>query len=188
MVDDVLAWYVVAAGARGELNLGAHTIGGGNEHRILHRHDVGEIEGAAKCTNAAKDRTGVGSFDACFQLIDGTRTFVDVDASCGVRREHGSVSAPANIASIARVGRGHSVDERICGGASLDERRCEADTGVLAAACGAAKEQLRIVGRRGDFERTQRGAWRRVVGCGDYHADSERVAGDDRCVGEPALA
>ena len=55
VVHDVLAGHVVTAGACGEFDLGANTIGGRHQHRMFHTHDLAEIEGATEGSDATKN-------------------------------------------------------------------------------------------------------------------------------------
>ena len=80
---EVDAHGVVLIELEGELELGAHAVGAGDEHRRLHSRDVGTEEAAEAAdvgNDAMRVRAGDHGFDALDQLIAG----IDIDTGRGV--------------------------------------------------------------------------------------------------------
>ena len=95
VVDDVVAEPANPPERRGQLDLRADAVGGGDEDGVVHRRDRLGREGAAEAADAADDLGTVGPLDGVAHLLDGPVALDDVDAGRGVRRQ-APPQGPAN--------------------------------------------------------------------------------------------
>ena len=83
VVDDVLAHGVVLLHHRGDLELGADAVRGGDEDRVLGA-SLRQSAEAAERADAANHVDRLGAADHCLDGLEGFHLVVDVDAGGGV--------------------------------------------------------------------------------------------------------
>ena len=129
VVDDVGPDAPVTAEAGGELHLGAHSVGAGNQDGIVHRLDRGTAEGAAEAAHTAQHGWAMGAFHGRLHLGDGASAFVDVDAGRGVGLQLGTYCPPTDVAAHLHAGEVDPLHAGVGVGAGLGEVKADAGDG-----------------------------------------------------------